>query len=173
MYSENKEKYIRYAVYALIIFFAVIFQTREEFLPSVFGARAFLLLPLSISIAMHERELPAAVFGALCGALWDLTAASEGYNTLVLMALCVCSSLFISRIMRNNIVTSFVLGGSAVAVYEILYFVLNILPIGTSGSFRLLISFYLPCFIYTVIFIPVFYLMISQVNKSFKDKNLW
>ncbi len=169
MQYSNKEKYVRYAIYAVLILIAMLLQSSNVAFPEIFGARAFLMIPLTIAISMHEREVPAAVFGAGAGVVWDSVSANEGFSTLLLMLLGAICSILISHLMRNNIITAFVLGCGAVAIYELLYIFVNIILSGAGGAIRQMLTFYLPSFIYTAAFIPVFYYIVRwifQVHKA-------
>lgn len=169
-YGNNKPKYIRYAIYAAIICVACVLQNTNMALPELFGARAFLLLPLCVCIAMYEREFPAAMFGAFAGILWDISAFAEGFNALSLMVLCTVCSIFINRIMQNNIVTALFLSSGTILIYEILYVIVNLGFTGAGGMLRQGITFYLPSFFYTLVFIPIFYFIVKKVYTSYKTE---
>lgn len=169
-YGNNKPKYIRYGIYAAVIGLSFLLQCSNIALPEILGARAFLLLPLSVCIAMHEREIPAAIFGACCGILWDTVAGVEGFNALVIMILSAVCSILISHLMQNNIVTAFVLSSATVALYELLYVIVNLGFGGAGNPFRQIITFYLPSFLYTMVFVPVFYYIITHVFTVYKTE---
>ncbi len=169
-YGDNKPKYIRYCLYGVIILIAFALQSTSVAFPEIFGARAFLLVCVAISIAMHEREIPAAIFGAVCGILVDTTAGVEGLNALVLTILSAVCSILISHLMQNNIVTAFVLSAAATAIYEGFYIIVNYC-IGTSFvPWRQILTFYLPSFAYTMVFVPVFYYITKKVFISHKSE---
>ena len=167
-YDNNKPKYIRYAIYVVSIAIVVLLQNSRGALPEIMGGRAMLALPFVVSLAMHEREVAAAVFGALAGVLLDVSSVNDGFNTLVLMAIAVVCSLFISRIMQNNIVTALVLNVGATIIYFLLYVVVNFLFTGAPLTTRVLGGFYLPSIVYTVIFVPLFYVIVKRIYVSHK-----
>ncbi len=169
-YDNNKPKHIRYAIFAILILIVSLLQNSNVAFPEIFGARAFLLLPLSVAIAMHEREIPAAVFGAFSGVLWDICSANDGFNALVLMLLSATSSILISHLMRRNIITSFVLGAGAISIYNILYVLINMVSEGAGNPLRQMILFYLPSTIYTLVFVPVFYFLVDWVFNKYKTE---
>ena len=169
-YDNNKPKYIRYAMFAVLILIVSLLQNSNVAFPEIFGARAFLLLPLSVVISMHEREIPAAIFGAFSGALWDVCSANDGFNTLVLMLLSAISSILISHFMRRNVITSFVLSAGAVGIYNILYVIVNLLGEGAGNPLRQMIIFYLPSTIYTLVFVPVFYFLVDWIFENYKTE---
>ena len=163
-YGDNKPKYIRWAIFALIIGGACILQNSSGGLLEIFGARVFLVIPVCISVAMFEREIPSALLGALAGVLWDISSGADGYNALLITLLCATASLLISHLMRNNIVTALVLGGGATLIYELVY----IIRLSFSGNpmYRA-ITFYLPSLILTVVFVPICYYIVKTVYSSF------
>ncbi len=164
-YGDNKPKYIRWAIFASLLVGACVLQNSSGGLLEVFGARAFLIIPVCVSVAMFEREVPSAILGAFAGVLWDISSGADGYNALIIMLLCAAVSLLISHLMRNNIITALVLGAGATIVYELIY----IIRIAFSGNpiYRIL-TFYLPSLILTVVFVPVCYYVIKTVYSSFR-----
>lgn len=167
-YGNNKQKYIRFGLYALIILVVALVQNSPYVLPEIFGARALLLLPLVVSIAMFEREIAAAVFGAVAGILWDICSVKDGFNSIVLLLICALCSLLIIRLMRNNILTALVLGAGAIISYNTIYIIVNLLLSGAGASIGQIFTFYLPTGLYTLVFIPVFYFPISWIYNSHK-----
>ncbi len=167
-YGNNKPKYIRFAIYALLIGLVAIVQNSPYILPEIFGARALVLLPLCVSIAMVEREIAAAIFGAFAGVLWDIGSVKDGFNAFVLLLICAVCSLLIIRLMRNNLLTALVLGAGAVVSYCVIYIIVNLFFAGAGASIRQIFTFYLPTCIYTLAFIPVFYFPVSWIFNSHK-----
>ena len=165
-YGDNKPKYKRWAIYCALLVVAVLLQNSIDGLWSFWGAKVFLSIPLCVAIAMFEREVPAAVFGVFAGVLWDISSGVDGFNAVVLMAISAVSSLLISHLMRNNIITSFVLGAGGIASYELVYFVTRFW--GSGNPIRQIISFYLPSLIITLVFVPVCYIVVKSVYNSYR-----
>ena len=165
-YGDNKPKYIRWAIFGALLVISVLLQNSVGGLLEVFGARVFLCIPFLIAIAMFEREVPAAIFGALAGALWDVSSGVDGFNTIVLMALGAVCSLLISHLMRNNLVTALVLGAGSIAAYEIIYVAVRFWDAGS--PVRQIFTFYLPSLIITVVFVPVCYFIVKSIYNSYK-----
>ena len=116
---------------------------------------------------MFEREVPAAVFGAFAGALWDVSSGVDGFNTLVLMVLCAVCSLLISHLMRNNIVTATALGTGGVAAYEIIYIAVRFW--GAGSPLRFMFGFYLPSLLITVPFVPLCYVLVRFIYNNYRN----
>ncbi len=165
-YGDNKPKYIRWAIFSVLLVVSVLLQNSVGGLSEIFSARVFLCIPFLIAIAMFEREVPAAIFGALAGALWDVSSGVDGFNTIVLMALGAVCSLLISHLMRNNLVTALVLGAGSIAVYEIIYVAVRFW--GAGSPVRQIFTFYLPSLIITVLFVPICYFIVKSIYNSYK-----
>ena len=165
-YGDNRYKYIRWAIFGALIIVCALLQNSVGGLLEFLGARVFLCIPFCVAIAMFEREVPAAIFGAFAGVLWDVSSSIDGFNTIVLMALCAISSLLISHLMRNNIITAFVLGAGSTIVYEIVYIVIRFW--GAGNPVRQIFMFYLPSLILTMLFIPVCYFIVKSIYNTYK-----
>ena len=165
-YGDNKPKYIRWAIFGALLVVSALLQNSAGGLLEIFSARVFLCIPFCVAIAMFEREVPAAIFGAVAGALWDVSSGVDGFNTFVLMALCAVCSLLISHLMRNNFVTSFVLGVGSIAVYELIYIAVRFW--GAGNPLRQIFTFYLPSLIVTAVFIPICYATIKHIFDSYR-----
>lgn len=165
-YGDNKPKYIRWVIFCALLAVSVLLQNSVGGLLDFWGARVFLCIPFCIAIAMFEREVPAAIFGALAGALWDVSSGVDGFNTIILMVLCAISSLLISHLMRNNLITALVLGAGSITAYEVLYILIRFW--GAGSPVRQIFTFYLPSLIITVIFVPACYFIVKRIYDSYK-----
>lgn len=168
-YDDNKPKYIRYGIYAGIMLLSFVLQSSSISMPEIFGARPLLIIPLCVCIAMHEREIPASIFGAAGGILMDTAAGTEGFNALLLTVLCAVCSILISHLMQNNIVTALVLCSGTLAVYELFYIIVNYILCGAGNVLTQAFTFYLPVFVYTLLFVPAFYYIIRHVFATHKN----
>lgn len=167
-YDNNRPKYVRYTIYTALIVLAAVLQNSLNIIPDIFGARAFLLLPICVCIAIFEREIASAVFGVIAGVLWDVSAGQDGFNAFVLLLIGAVCSLLVSHFMRRNVLAATVLGAGAVVSYNIIYVLVNLVAQGAGNSIKQLFSFYLLSGIYTVILVPVAFLLISYVYENHK-----
>ena len=165
-YGDNKPKYIRWAIFGVLLMISVLLQNSVGGLLDFLGVRVFLSIPLCVAIAMFEREVPAAIFGAFAGALWDVSSGVDGFNTIILMAVGAVCSLLISHLMQNNIITSLVLGAGSITAYEIIYTLTRFW--GAGSPFRQIFTFYLPSLVVTVAFVPICYFAVKRIYDSYK-----
>ncbi len=94
-------KVYRYLAYSLEILLLFILGTTPSILPEIYGATPCLLVSLAITIAVFEHEVPAMVFGLVCGMLTDLGYSNSiGIYTVMLTIVC-----FVIGFCANNIIT--------------------------------------------------------------------
>ncbi len=165
-YGNNKPKIKRRVIFVLLIILTAVVQNTGARFNGVFGLHAFLLLPLIVSVSMFEREVTSSLFGAFAGLLWDFSSGLDGYNMLLIMLIAAVSSILISRLMRNNIVTALVLGGVSIAIFEILYIYIFIVFDGGGYPFSQILRFYLPSFVFTLAFMPIYYYGVKEIFNS-------
>lgn len=153
--------------FVLLILAVNILQNTKGFFFEPFGLRAFLLIPLIVSIGMFERSYAGALLGVLAGALWDSASAFwDGYNTLFLMLTAAVCGLLINILMRNHLATAMILSTVTGLIYSLMYVVLVVVARGLDSSWYLLWSFYLPSALYTAVFTPVFYIIVRAVMRA-------
>lgn len=168
MNVQTKTKAKRYLVYALIIFASHILQNSICIFPPIFSARPILLISATVCIAMFEGEVVGAAAGLLAGVLWDtVTVTADGYNALYLMVACATCGVLLRILMRNNIVT-FTMMNTAITLIYILTYVLFFISVrGLGGESYLLLRYYLPMGIYTLVLTPFWYVLIRAVYRKF------
>lgn len=67
------------------------------------GCEAALLLPLCLAVSAAEGEFAGAIFGAVCGLMWDYTAGrTVGMLALELMILCFGVSVVVQLYLKDT-----------------------------------------------------------------------
>lgn len=95
-------KFYRYLAYSLEIILLFVLGSTPSLMPEIFGSTPCLLLSLCITIAVFESEVPAMVFGLICGALTDL-GFSNSIGTFAVSMTIVC---FVLGFCANNIIAA-------------------------------------------------------------------
>lgn len=166
MRKNTKILLVRRLIFAAIILITHILQNSRGFVPSIFGARAFLLIPLVVCIAMFEKELAGALLGLFAGALWDtVSGVGDGYDTLFLMLIGAACGFLINVLMRNHLLTAIILSLFSCLAYAGTYLVFFVIAEGVDSSGYLFLRYYLPSCIYTTLFTPVFYLSVRGIMR--------
>lgn len=168
MNVQTKTKAKRYLVYTLIIFTSHILQNTISVFPELFSVKPILLISATVCIAMFEGELVGAGSGLLAGLLWDtVTVTADGYNALYLMAAGAICGVLLRIFMRNNIITFTIMNSAITVIYIATYILFSVSVRGFGGEGYLLLRYYLPMCIYTLIFTPLWYLLIRGVYRKF------
>ena len=98
--NEKSTGFFRYLAYTLEIILLFILGATPGLLPEMFGAKPTLLLCVALTVAIFEREIPAMVFGIVCGALIDLGYSNSiGVFTIGLTVVC-----FVVGYAANNLI---------------------------------------------------------------------
>ena len=154
--------------YALIIFLAHIFQNTICIFPEIASVRPMLLISVAVCISMFEGELVGAGAGLLAGALWDtVTVTADGYNAVYLMIACAFCGVMLRIFMRNNIITFIMMNTGITMLYFLTYVLFFITARGIDGGAGMLLRYYLPMTIYSLVLTPVVYWLIRTVNRKF------
>ena len=135
---------------------------------SVGSIQICILLPLTVIIAMFEKEFAGILYGILAGCLWDIsTTTADGMKALFLaLTGCVCG-LLVRYIMRNNLMSALVLCGSASIVFNILHWCTYVLP-NTEGMLRALFLFYIPQILLSILAVIPLYFLLRALEKKYK-----
>ena len=92
----------KWVCYALLMLLCTVLQTT----PGLFqlgSAKPLYLLPLCLAAAVFEGEFAGAIFGAVCGLMWDYTAGrTVGMLALELMILCFGVSVVVQLYLKDT-----------------------------------------------------------------------
>ena len=163
---RDLNKLIRYLAYVLELLVLFMLQETPGLLPSIFGARPVLLFPAVVAIAMLEPEVPALLFGVGGGLFCDFGLSGMlGFHALVLGVLCFFISLVIRAYLQNNMATAILTGVWSIglvvlAQWFFLYFFQYSYPAYA------LTHHYLPKYFYTLLFLPLLYLLNRGLSQA-------
>ena len=163
---RDLNKLIRYLAYVLELLVLFMLQETPGLLPSIFGARPVLLFPAVVAIAMLEPEVPALLFGVVGGLFCDFGLSGMlWFHALVLGVLCFFISLVIRAYLQNNMATAILTGVWSIglvvlAQWFFLYFFQYSYPAYA------LTHHYLPKYFYTLLFLPLLYLLNRGLSQA-------
>lgn len=154
----NRYNFVKYSAFTIEMLLCYIIQSTPGLCIPLFGGKPILLIPLALSIAVFEDEIPAIIFGLLCGLLADSGySGAMGFYAICLSVLCFIASILMENYIRTNLLTTFIIGSIAVPVIIILQFLLFYVAMGYGSAWEYFLSHYLSRIIYTWVFVPVFY----------------
>ncbi len=161
---------VRYLAYVLELLVLFMLQETPGLLPAVFGVRPVLIFPAVITIAMFEEELPAIAFGVVGGLFCDFGLSGiMGFHALVLAALCFFVSILSKVYLQVNLMTAVItgiwtIGLTVCAQWLFLYYFSYSMP---GYAF---VHHYLPKYFYTMIFVPLVYLLNRGLSQAVRTQ---
>lgn len=164
--SDRSYIYIRKALLLLLVALTAVFQHTDGAIPSLFGAKAMLLIPLVVAISMFERSMHGLVFGALAGILWDFaTVRGDGFFSVLLAVTGFVSGSLVTYLMRNNISANLLLSFCSIGIINVSYWFVFIFQKGYEGAAEVLFGYYLPSALYTMLFAFVYYYLVGLIFR--------
>ena len=174
MESRRKRKssqIFKWVCYTLLMLLCTVLQT----MPGLFqlgAAKPLYLLPLALAVSVFEGEFAGAVFGAVCGLMWDYTAGrTVGMLALELMILCFGVSVVVQLYLKDtpaNFVLLAVVCALLVLSADWLFF--YYMP-GYAGAVERFLRVVLPSALMTA---PVSWLLhraVQRISTEFKIDN--
>lgn len=159
-----KSKLLRYIAYTLeIIIFYVLEQT-PQFLPSIFGVKPILILPIIVMISLFEGEKVGICFGTFVGVLLDVSFSwNLGFYTIVIPISSFIIGLISRNVVKNTLSTAILISSIFITFVYSLHFLIYYIFNGYNEILYAYIFHYLPGIIYTLATCLLFYFF----NKAF------
>ena len=170
-FADNKNLYIRRALFALFLAITAAFQHIGGAVPTIGTAKAFILIPLMVCIAMYEKSMGGLSFGILAGVLWDFaTVRGDGFYAVVMALAGYAAGALTVYVLRNNIFSALILSAGASLFVSTVYWFVFIFLKDYEGAWNILGSFYLPSAVYSVAFTAVYYYLVRFIVRLTTDK---
>lgn len=167
----RKQRFTKYICYCVLILIADLIQNIGGLMPEIFGARCFIIIPSLIILIIGEDEITAASLGLFAGLLWDLSSAVHlGFNCIFFAVICFIISLLINHLIRDTFITNMIFCGISIVIYCLIYWLAFIVIKGVDGGETTLMSFYLPCAIYTAIVTPIVFIIYKPIKKKLNKR---
>lgn len=100
--KRSRSQRLKWGCYILLLVACTVLQT----MPGLFqfgAAKPLWLLPLCLAVSAAEDEFAGAIFGAVCGLMWDYTAGrTVGMLALELMILCFGVSVVVQLYLKDT-----------------------------------------------------------------------
>ena len=163
---RDLNRIIRSLAYVLELLVLFMLQETPGLFPPVYGVRPVLVLPAAAVIAMLEDATRAMAFGVIAGLFCDFGYSGMlGFHALVMGVLCFGVSLLVQTYLQINPVTAVLVGIAALGIMfggQWLFFYYFRY---SSPGYALRIH-YIPKYLYTLIFVPLLYLLNKALAES-------
>lgn len=168
---RSRSQILKWVCYVLALFVCAALQTT----PGLFRlgqAKPLFILPLCLAVAVYEGEFAGALFGAVCGLLWDYTAGRTvgmlGLELLLLgLAISVLVQLYLQGSTWNFALISMV---TAALVLSLDWLFFYYMP-GYSWSLDRWLTFVLPSAALTLVPSLVIFWLVRKIHEEFKIDN--
>ena len=168
---RSRSQILKWICYVLALFVCAALQTT----PGLFQlgqAKPLYLLPLCLAVAVYEGEFAGALFGAVCGLLWDYTAGRTvgmlGLELLLLgLAISVLVQLYLQGSTWNFALISMV---TAALVLSLDWLFFYYMP-GYSWALDRWLTFVLPSAALTLVPSLVIFWLVRKIHEKFKIDN--
>lgn len=165
----NKNTVIRRAVLAVLVLITYIFQETGGLFPAPAGIHAILLIPLTVCIAMFEREFAGIFFGLLAGAMLDaFNSDSICFSSVAFTIIGFSAGALITYLMRNNLVCAAILTALSTFIYNSLYFIFYCVFDGEPNPVAVYFRYFFLSVIYTAVFTPLYYFIVREITRKLK-----
>lgn len=167
----RKQRTTKYICCCLLILLADLLQNVSGLLPEIFGARCFLIIPAVVILSLGEDELTASLLGLFAGFLWDMSSAVHmGFNCIFFAVICFISAALVNRLIRDTFITNMLLSITAIILYCLTYWLCFIVIKGVEGGEGTILSFYLPCAVYTAAITPIVFIIYKPIKKKLRKQ---
>ena len=163
-------KFFRYLAYSLEILLLFVLGTTPSLIPQIFGATPCLLVALALTIAVFESEVPAMIFGLVCGLFTDI-----GYSnsvgtfaislTIVCFILGFCANNFITANFYNVLLTATVV----VTALLSLHFLFSYVMAGYSSAGTYFVNHYISRIVQTIICTAILYFINKFIYSTLSE----
>ena len=164
----GKNTILRRLSLAALMIFVFLLQNTGGLFPAPGGVHAMLLVPLTVCIAMFERELAGVFYGLLAGAMLDAfsahTVCFHGISLTIIGFIC---GALITYFMRNNLSCAMILSAASVFLYNSVYFIIFCASKAPGNVLVFYFRYYFLSVVYTIIFTPLLYFIVRATVKKF------
>ena len=161
---------IRILTYVIELVILYIIQETPGALPPILGARPILTVALAITVSLLEKEPIALMFGVLAGLSLDVgLGTATGSFGIVLAVMCCLVSSLAQRKIHVTLGSTWLTGIWSIGIIVVLLWLIDYVFLGYSYIYLALINNYLPIYIYTILVMPIVYILNLGVYTALKN----
>lgn len=163
--SNTKKLYIKRTAFALLIILTAVLQSTRGAIFSPGGVHAMVLVPLTVSIAMHEKSVPTLLFGTFAGIMWDMSSiTTDGFFSAVLLSIAFFVCVLVMFAVRNNIYSCLLLSFVSLLLCNTLYWLFFIVLKGYDSAVYIYFRYYFSSVFYSLLFVPIYYYIVRAIS---------
>jgi hypothetical protein len=160
---ERFRTFMRWFIYSLVLLFFYMLMAGGIFR----GWQPILIIPLAIAVAMHERELSASIFGAVCGLVIDIASGNLfGFSGIWLLPGCLAATLLVSHLIKINLLNFLWVNAAVCAIMALTDYFFGYILWNVDNAHLVLINFIIPAHLSAVILSPLIYLTVKRISTK-------
>jgi len=164
MTHKTKRDIIRYLAYCLEFLLLYVFQNTPWLMPELFSARPIFIIPAAVAISMYESETTSMLIGLFSGLLIDFAGGGLlGFHALLLCIFCFFTARICETYIQTNFITGMIVCSLATIISLLLHWLFMYVAFGYSHVGYTLLVHYLPIILYTLIFVPVLFIINKKI----------
>lgn len=170
MKQPNPLRILKYVLFLFEIFVLFLIGDTAWVLPELLGAKPALMICAAVSISLSGvKELPAMLFGVLCGLLMDFSHGGPyGFHALIFAVLCYVCALLVQHLFRKNLLAALMMMVVSIAIVILLHWFFFYVCQGFSDAGYALVRHYGMMAVYTLAAsVPVYFLtrLIAKIAR--------
>jgi len=172
IFAKPKQKYLRRILLGILVFLTAMAQN-ASWLPVLYGARAFALIPLVAAIAFYDHPVAAVLYGALAGVLWDAMSPAGGFHGIYLALVAFLCAVCMRYFLNRNFVTIAILSLSTIALYLVVRWFITYAALPGLDAAQILYPLWryaLPDLGYTMLFTPLMFTLVHAIVQRTSKK---
>jgi hypothetical protein len=166
--SINKRDFLRWLCYFGITLFFYMLMT-GGFFPRW---QPLLIIPLAIAVAMFEREVGSALFGAFCGLMIDTACGNLfGMSSIWLMPCTLAVSLLVMNLIQPNFINHLWMVTVTCIIMAFMEFFFKYFIWDEPNSDIVLVVYIIPSYLAAIILSPAVYYLTRLISSRFSEKD--
>ncbi|MCL1904043.1 MAG: hypothetical protein FWF94_06485 [Oscillospiraceae bacterium] len=159
----------RFRIFMRWFFYSVALLLFYMFMAGGFFGRwqPVLIIPLAVAVAMREQELPASIFGAVCGLIIDIACGNLfGFSGIWLLPGCLAASLLVSHLIKINFLNFMWVNATVCAIMTLTEYFFGYVMWDVSNARLALFGFIIPAHLSAIILSPLIYFGIKYISTK-------
>lgn len=167
---SSRNRFFRMLAYTIELLILYVIQETPGILGSLTGIKPVLMISAAVTIAMYENQKVSLVFGIVAGLLMDIGYGwMIGFNTLILSMLCYIIAWLATDYIQTNMLTAMLCTAVTLTIDLTAHYVFLYVLMNYGSNAHAYVHHYVPIIIYSIIPMPVMYLVNGALVKWCAD----
>lgn len=158
----------KWLCYCLVLLLGTVIQTTPRFL-NIGSVKPVFILPVCLAVALCEGPYAGAIFGAVGGLLWDMTAGrTVGLLAISAMLLCFAAAMVVEAYLKVNHMNFVFISGMGCLLIVSMDFLFNYVMRSYSNAGGRFWSVLVPICVFTAAISPPVFWLVQKISQHFQ-----